>query len=118
MKTKGMAELERNTARLNKQISAAMPTALKAGGLIVRNAAVMNCKEKEVWLTGNLARSIHVKEVSPTEVRIGTKVEYAPYHEFGTSKMAARPYLRPALDENKQKILDKIKAIIGVIIKK
>jgi len=30
-------------------------------------------------------------------VRVGTAVEYAPYVEFGTSKMANTPFLRPAL---------------------
>jgi HK97 gp10 family phage protein len=28
---------------------------------------------------------------------VGTNVEYAPYVEFGTSKMSAQPFLRPAL---------------------
>ena len=40
------------------------------------------------------------------KVYVGTNVEYAPYIEFGTSKMAARPYLKPAIadhnDEYKQ----------------
>jgi len=31
-------------------------------------------------------------------VTIGTNVEYAPYVELGTSKMAAQPYLLPALE--------------------
>lgn len=29
--------------------------------------------------------------------RVGSNVEYAAYVELGTSRMAARPYLRPAL---------------------
>jgi HK97 gp10 family phage protein len=29
--------------------------------------------------------------------RVGTDVEYAPYVEFGTSRMRAQPYLRPAI---------------------
>ena len=35
----------------------------------------------------------------------GTNVEYAACVELGTVKMAARPYLRPALEMNKAKIL-------------
>lgn len=30
-------------------------------------------------------------------VFVGTNVEYAPYVEFGTTRMKARPYLKPAL---------------------
>lgn len=33
------------------------------------------------------------------EYVVGTNVEYAPYVEFGTSKMSAQPYLRPAADK-------------------
>ncbi len=40
--------------------------------------------------------------------RVGTHVEYAPYLEFGTSRMAARPFLRPALINNKAAIIKQI----------
>lgn len=30
--------------------------------------------------------------------RVGTNVEYARHQELGTSRMAAQPFLRPALD--------------------
>lgn len=33
-------------------------------------------------------------------VYIGTNVEYAPYVELGTVKMAARPFLKPAVAEH------------------
>ena len=33
-------------------------------------------------------------------VTVGTNVEYAPYIEFGTSKMADRPYLRPTVTDH------------------
>lgn len=33
-------------------------------------------------------------------VYIGTNVEYGPYVELGTSKMAARPFLKPAVTEH------------------
>jgi HK97 gp10 family phage protein len=39
-------------------------------------------------------------------VHIGTNVEYAPYVEYGTRRMKAQPYLRPAMDDNRDRILE------------
>ena len=35
-----------------------------------------------------------VREISPLQLRIGTKVRYAVYHQKGTSKMPARPIIK------------------------
>ena len=48
--------------------------------------------------TGNLKNSIQTWREGPGLYAVGTHVEYAPYVEFGTRHMAARPYLRPAAD--------------------
>lgn len=37
------------------------------------------------------------------ETFVGTSLEYAPYQEYGTFKMNAQPFLRPALDMAKGK---------------
>lgn len=63
--------------------------------------------------TGNLRRSItHEVEngENVSKAYIGTNVEYAPYVEFGVASknIKPQPYLRPAIEENK----DKIKEII------
>jgi HK97 gp10 family phage protein len=63
--------------------------------------------------TGNLRRSItHQTESNETQSKayIGTNIEYAPYVEFGVASknIPAQPYLRPAIEENR----DKIKKII------
>lgn len=56
--------------------------------------------------TGNLRDSIKYRvDESEAAVIIGTNVEYAPYVEFGTAKMQAQPYLRPAVIENKEQIM-------------
>jgi HK97 gp10 family phage protein len=68
-------------------------------------------------LTGTLRRSIHTEQTGKTEVKIGTNVEYAPYQEYGTYKMTARPYLRPAFDYNKQRVIDKISAVWEQLLK-
>lgn len=43
------------------------------------------------------------------EVWVGTAVDYGPYVEFGTSKMEAQPFLRPALDLARGKVLTIVK---------
>ncbi len=40
------------------------------------------------------------------EVFVGTAVDYAPFQEFGTARMAAQPFLRPALDLARGKVLE------------
>lgn len=56
---------------------------------------------------GALRRSItHSVEYTETGVqgKVGTMLPYGKYLEFGTSKMAARPWLMPSMDKNKEKI--------------
>ncbi len=82
--------------------------ALMAGALIVQNSA----KERAPFLTGNLRRSIHSEVQDPMHVVVGTDVEYAPYLEFGTSRMPARPYLRPAFDEEKDRVIATVEGVL------
>ena len=42
--------------------------------------------------------------IMATEAGVGTDVNYGLYLELGTSKMAKRPHLRPALNRNEAKI--------------
>ena len=66
--------------------------------------------------TGNLRASI-ASEVR-TDVKsavqgiVGSNVEYAPFQEFGTSKMGAQPYLQPAIDANRAAILELFKRAV------
>ena len=53
--------------------------------------------------TGRLVQSIQV-EVKKDGVYVGSGVEYAKTLEFGTSNMAARPWLIPALMRSKDLI--------------
>ena len=48
--------------------------------------------------TGRLRNSLtHEVSMNEKAVYIGSAVEYAAYVELGTSRMRARPYLRPAV---------------------
>lgn len=46
--------------------------------------------------TGTLKNSIKTERVKVGEWEIGTKVTYAPFLEFGTTRMAPRPFMGPA----------------------
>lgn len=44
-----------------------------------------------------------------TEAAIFTQSGYGAYLELGTYKMAARPYIRPAFDQNIAKVAERVK---------
>lgn len=48
--------------------------------------------------SGRLASNVKftVATLSKPEAEVGTNIIYGPFHEFGTSKMAARPWLMPS----------------------
>lgn len=54
---------------------------------------------------GNLRGSIFAEMTSKTTAIVGVGAEYGIYLEYGTRKMAKRPYIRPAVDEVKVKFL-------------
>lgn len=115
--------------------------ALVAGALIIQNDA----KRRAPYKTGTLRRSIHIgghKSKAPgsedapdvpdpkiskgdAQVTVGTNLEYAARQEYGFDdtdslerryNQPARPYLRPAADENKQAVEREVnEAILDLI---
>jgi len=59
--------------------------------------------------TGRLKGSITVKDLGPYdfELRAGytNDVDYAQYVEYGTSKMKAQPFLRPAIEYARKEVV-------------
>lgn len=53
--------------------------------------------------TGRLASSVRMEMPQPGNLtgRVGTAVNYGPHLEFGTSRMAARPWLMPSFERAK-----------------
>ena len=133
-------------AQLKRLGAAASSDALERAGqaalLPVQNAAA----QKAPVLTRTLARSIHIETLEKgeykVELAVGTDVIYAAIQEFGgvvkpkTAKalhwvdresgedrfagsvtIPAHPYLRPAWDENKNAMIEKIKSTLTALIK-
>ena len=83
------------------EVLSALEKAVHNGLTAVGMTAERYAKKDTPVDTGRLRNSI-TYEVRDDEqaVYIGTNVEYAPYVELGTSRMAARPFLRPAATEH------------------
>lgn len=45
-------------------------------------------------------------EIQENEAYVGTNVGYSPYIEYGTVKMSAQPFMRPAFDLSQGKTLE------------
>jgi len=86
---------------LMKEFPKAIEVGLTAVGMLVEDDAKLYCPVD----TGALITDIkYIVDMSDVVVRIGTAVEYSPYVEFGTRKAAAQPFLRPAVDNNRENI--------------
>lgn len=80
-----------NSALVKDGLKSAFARALERIGLQAEGYAKDLCPVD----TGNLRNSItHTSDGKAAY--IGTNVEYAPYVELGTRRMAAQPYLKPA----------------------
>jgi len=53
--------------------------------------------EKKLHRTTTLAQSF-TSRVENKSAIVGTPVKYAPFHEFGTKKMPARPFMEPVFE--------------------
>ncbi len=98
-----MARTQDNTNEVLAEVDRRIVQKLKIAALLVERTAKLPgyCPRA----TGTSVRSITHK-ITPDKrsAIVGSNVEYFPYHELGTSKMAAHASLRRALQANERKI--------------
>ncbi len=111
----GGEELKRRLEAMGDKGLAIAKDAILAGGEIVRQEASRRAPRR----TGNLAANIVVGEPKgekPDEiaVAIGPNKDafYGLFVELGTSKMAARPFLAPALKATKKQVQEVVSAAL------
>lgn len=70
------------------------------GRVLTASAAhiAADAKTRAPVRTGFLRSSIAVQQESPLSVVVGATANYSRFVEEGTSRMAARPYMRPAVE--------------------
>jgi len=123
-KIEGAKEMERLLHNLGPQVAnkLGMSSLRAAAKPIVQEARRLVPKD-----TGDLGRSITTKADrqrsgnDTRELKIGFKPPVsarAHFVEFGTSKMAAKPFMRPALDSKAKEALDAMGKVLGVGIER
>lgn len=82
--------------------------ALEAGLTEMDNGQKLRIEQKDIIDTGATLGSVdhQINRVSSDggEGESGPGTDYAIYHEFGTYKMNARPFMRPTVDEDMPRI--------------
>jgi len=105
-----------NGDKIKKEFKSAVEYGLDRVGILIVGEAVVRCPVD----TSNLKGSITHKVIGEKAVRVGTGVAYAAFVEYGKGQAnkeknsrAEIPFLRPAIDENHEKILSLFKEITG-----
>lgn len=122
----GLEDIQKKILEKQKEIGMVFETNLNEGA----DAIVASAKSKAPKLSGDLINAIGKNEVwlrgGKYSIYAGiminevfTKADgwYARFQEFGTSKMKAHPYLRPAFDEQKSQINNNIVSDLKEVIK-
>ncbi len=111
-RVRGFQQFQRNMKEIRDEMPQVLESGMQVGGMVIEREARRNAP----YLTGNLRSSIHTvvrSERKDVRAYIGTNVEYAPYLEYGTSKMSARPFLRPALDSKAREALSQVVRVLN-----
>lgn len=63
--------------------------------------------------TGRLKNSIEFDKIGDLTATVGSKLAYATWLEYGTMRMAARPFFRPAIEEIRPKYMARLEKALG-----
>lgn len=58
--------------------------------------------------TGRLRSSIKTDKVGGAHYEVSTDVDYAEYQEYGTRYQSGTPFMRPAYERNRQRIVEDV----------
>lgn len=139
----GIEQLNRDIARIKKNIGNSLFKAIYEGGKLVETTAKRKIRTisygKTVTRTregggtykhiaspagsapntdtGRLINSV-TTEIGADSVLVGSSVNYAGTLEFGTTEMKPRPWLNPSFEENRNKIRNKMEFALMKSFKK
>ena len=94
-----------------RQLEGKYTKAVEIAARHVEARAKAICVEKDIIDTGTMMNSINANKLGVLEWEIGPSVDYAPFLEFGTVYMIARPFMIPALEAESPKFTEAIRQI-------
>lgn len=104
----GGKELAARLKQTSRQATNEIEQALVTSGLRVERDAKINAPVDTGRLRSSITSRLIDNEDNNPVVEVGTSVSYAPIIELGSSKAPAQPFLFPAYNGNKQKILKEL----------
>jgi len=97
LEVKGVKETLAKIDLINAKVRKAVQEQVGKSAFNIQREAKKRCPVD----TGALRNSITVDFYGVMSAQIGPHMPYAPYVEYGTRKMAARPYLFPAFEQER-----------------
>jgi HK97 gp10 family phage protein len=68
--------------------------------------------------TGVLADNIETVLVEPLKVEVSSNAPYAAALEYGTARMAPRPYMAPAVEKSRKEVTELVRGAVSIVIKR
>jgi HK97 gp10 family phage protein len=103
--------------RITKNLLPKLASKVKEGAIEVINSHAHSIAAAARQLapvkTGELRDSIAVSESSLGAVRVVAGAPHAVYVELGTSRMSARPFLRPAVESDRPGLIRDLEKVIS-----
>jgi HK97 gp10 family phage protein len=106
----GMSKLRRALLTVTQEGRKTASREVMRSALKVQAGAKARCPVDTGRLRGSIAVEI---EEGGLGASVGTNVHYAPFVEFGTSRMRARPYLFPAWEEERGPFIEALRRELG-----
>lgn len=92
-------DIKSNIPEVTKMAEENRQVALEMIGRAAEANAILEITALGAVKTGNLRNSI-THTYDEDTAYVGTNVEYAPYVEYGTNRMKARPFLKNAVENH------------------
>lgn len=96
-------KVENNVPRAKSELKSKLRKIFEMWGIFLTKEWVMRIKKAKLIDTGRFMNGVTYKSDDKQTI-VGNPVEYSSFLENGTSKMRARPTLKSAIMENREKL--------------